>query len=411
MRAKHTPPADHAYTASVAIVGAGPVGMLAACLLGARGVDVLLLEREAARPKTSRAVGVTPPSLEIFSYLGIREDLLARGVPVREGALRTAKRRLGKVTLRGVAPGYEYVLAIPQHETEAVLEETLGRYQSVRLVRDAAVTGLTRDIDGVTLRCERAGGGARAARAFTVRAPLVAACDGANSVLREAMGIPFRGHRYRDTFLMGDYDDPTDFGTAAVLFPTRRGHVETFPLPGGQRRFVVSTPYWIPEGSSSFLAEALLARAGIDVLGFDRHWESAFGVRRFTAACFAEGRVFLAGDAAHCMSPIGGQNMNVGFGDAALMAEAFTRALEFPDLLPKLVRRYDAVRRRAARVAGRRAWLMMRLATMRGRVASGLRLVVFPIALRTPIVYLLKRIFTMRSIPGRRASLPHGKRA
>jgi len=382
--------------ADIIVVGAGPVGLLAALLSARQGLSVLLLEQSERRDPRSRAVGVTPPSLEILAGLGLAEALVGAGVAVRCAEVHARGQRLGGLDFSGIGGDFPFVLSVPQERTSALLERAVLAEASIRLLRGHRVTGCCEAEGRVMVTGTRGDAGE-----FRCAAQYLLACDGGKSTVRESMGIPFEGAPDRHTFLMGDYQDSSGWGEMALFFLTPRGSVESFPLPGGKRRFVLSTPHFIEAYSSDFLRAELLRRAGIDVAGARQYWESAFGVQRFTAGSFCRGRVFLCGDAAHLMTPVGGQNMNTGFADAELVAW-FSALLLERRVSAQLVRRlYDGSRKKAARAALRRAHLMMLAGCSGGLAWSALRSLAALLLLKTPCRSTLVRFFSMQSIPGR----------
>ena len=200
---------------------------------------------------------------------------------------------------------------------------------------------------------------------------------------------------------MGDYEDTTGWGKNARFFFTPRGSVESFPLPAGKRRYVLRTPYFIKEYTTNYLETELLCRAGINVDGVHQFWESGFGVQRFTAGSFCQGRVFLCGDAAHLMSPVGGQNMNTGFADAELAAWLSKILLEKRAPHLPVCKLYNRVRQQAVGAALRRAQWMMLAGTSGGQAWSALRNLAALCFLHTPLRRYLMQLFSMQSIPDR----------
>jgi 2-polyprenyl-6-methoxyphenol hydroxylase-like FAD-dependent oxidoreductase len=380
--------------ADIIVVGAGPVGMLAALLSAQQGLSVLLLEQSAERHIQTRAIGITPPSLEILSRLGLAAIFVEHGVAVRVSEVSGRIVRLGRIDFTGLHSDFPFVLAIPQDRIEMLLEQAV-RATTIRLLRGHQVTNCSEE-DHITVSGNCADTGI-----FHYTGQYVLACDGGKSTVRESMGIPFEGEPDRYTYLMGDYEDTTGWGNKAHFFFTARGSVESFPLPNGKRRFVVRTPRFIKEYTSGYLGSELLWRAGVDVSNTAQFWESGFGVQRYLARNFCKGRVFLCGDAAHLMSPIGGQNMNLGFADAELASWLSKILIEkrAPNHLVHGL--YDRVRKKSVRTACRRAQWMMLAGTSGGRVWSATRNLVSFLFLHTPLRRYLIQLFSMQSIPCR----------
>jgi len=382
--------------ADIIVVGAGPVGMLAALLSAQHGSSVLLLEQSAQRPAQSRAIGITPPSLEILSSLGLAEAFIEQGVAVRFSEAYGRSMRLGRIDFAGLQSAFPFVVSIPQDRTETLLEEAVLADTSVRFLRGHQATNCSEENDHVIVsgNCADAG-------IFHYTGQYVLACDGGKSPVRESLGIPFEGAPERYTFLMGDYEDTTGWGKKALFFFTARGSVESFPLPAGKRRYVVRTPCFIKEYTTGYLGTELLCRAGINVDGVRQFWESGFGVQRYMAKSFCKGRVFLCGDAAHMISPVGGQNMNTGFADAELAAWLTRVLLEKRAPYHTVCRLYNRVRKQAVGAALRRAQWMMLAGTSGGRIWSAIRNLASLILLHTPLRQYLIQLFSMQSIPCR----------
>jgi len=382
--------------ADILVVGAGPVGMLAALLSVQQGLSVLLLERSAVRQAQSRAIGITPPSLEIFRRVGLPEAFIERGVPVRISEIYGGKMRLGALDFTGLESDFRFVLSIPQNRTESLMEEAILAHPSIRFLRGHHVTDCSEEEGKIAV----AGNLVESGR-FRFTGKYLLACDGGKSAIREALGIPFDGVPNQYSFLMGDFEDTTGWGKQARFFFSARGSVESFPLPDGKRRYVVRTPFFVKEYDDGYLRTELLERAGIDVGGVRRFWESGFNVHRFMARTFCKDRVFLCGDSAHLMSPVGGQNMNTGFADAELAAWLSKLLIEKRTPHRPVSRLYDRVRRRAVRAAFRRARWLTLAGAFGGLTVSTLRNFAIFLFLQTPAHRFLVRSFSMQSIPFR----------
>lgn len=368
----------------VIVVGGGPVGLFLACLLAAHGLTVRVLERRAGRTGHSRAIGIHPPALEAFEEIGLTSQVLESGVRIHNGLLRGEREVLGELTFAGVSRRYPFIVSLPQHDTEALLERRLYELAPDALRREARVCGV-RDCGAHVRVTYGAPDGEH-----SLKARFVVGADGVQGVVRRLTGVPASGRTYADTYLMGDYLDTTVYGPAAVISLPPDGVVESFPLPEGKRRWVVHTRRLRPEATPHDLSRLLWTRMGLHAPAKDNSMLSAFAVRRRVAARMVSGRVVLIGDAAHEVSPIGGQGMNLGWLDALALAPLLERGK--PDL-----RTFDRARRRSAQVAATQAELNM----LMGRPLGSPRLrrereALLRRLLASPLAPVLARAFAMR---------------
>lgn len=390
----------------VVIIGGGPVGMfLGACLIH-RGIRCRVLERRDAPADHSRAIGVHPVSLELFSQIGLADDFVRAGVAVRRGhAFGGDGRPLGTLAFDSCPPPYRYVLTVPQSRTESLLDQHLRGLDAQALQRGVEVTRVE-DLGDI---CRVTYGMGDAER--TISAAYVVGCDGKGSLVRQTMGVAFEGGHYPDTYLMGDFNDQSRIGGDAAIFLHQDGVIESFPLAQGIRRWVVRTPVRIDSECHDQLRAPLVdfvrRRTGHDLTASPHQMLSAFGVEHYVARHFAQGRLLLAGDAAHVTSPIGGQGMSLGWRDGWRAAALMERVLAEPGRAEQQLRDYSRAGRRAARRGIRHAEMYMRIG--RERRAWRLRDRVFALALRTRLRLAMANMFTMRGFtfhPGE--ALPGG---
>lgn len=361
----------------VTVVGGGAVGLFLGCRLAQLGLSIRVFERRAAPPLHSRAIGIHPPSLECLAELGLVEAFIHEGVQIARGHAYAGTKKLGTLEFGACAPPYPFILTLPQPRTEALLRERLKGLSPDALLCGAEVSGLEANPNGVTVRL---------ANGESLRSRYLVAADGKESVVRYLTGVPFRGGRYPDTYLMGDFADTTALGHDAGLYFTRAGLVESFPLPDGLRRWVVKTPQLVERPTPEGLGQLVFERLGVRPLVATNTMLSAFGVQRFLAERFVVGRVALVGDAAHVLSPIGGQGMNLGWLGAWRLADAVQNG----DLTP-----YTA-HRRSAQNAIRRAGFN----TVMGRASllAPLRDTLTWSILHTPLRRTFAHVFTMRGL-------------
>ena len=379
----------------VAIVGGGPVGLLLGLQLRSAGIDCRVLERRYEPLVHSRAIGIHPPALELLQKFGLAEPLVARGRQVRRGHVFLGATEVGTLSFDRCPSPFRFVLSIPQEETECVIEEHLRACDPDVLDRGMEVLAVDNGVLGgveLLLGCDD---DAR----VRLRAELVVGCDGHDSVVRRAAGVPFVGRSYDEPFVMGDFEESTAFGDDAALFFHWDGVVESFPLPGGRRRWVVRVARPVDGEPRATLARLVAERTGHrGLLEISCFMTSQFQAQRFLAQKFVCDRLVLAGDAAHVVSPIGGQGMNLGWLNAALLGRALIALFAKPGAIdPRALHdAYGAPARRRARQVARRAAFNTSMGAHRSHPA--LRDFLVRLLLLAPFRERLARQFTMRGL-------------
>ncbi len=374
----------------VVIVGGGPVGLFLAARLAQLGVEATVLERKSEPRTDSRSIGIHPPSLELLAQLGVTSKVVGEGVAVRRGIAFSERQIVGEVRFDELPGDFRYVLSLPQPRTEEILRKRLEELAPGALVRGATVIGIRPTREGVLVGFVHEG------EEKILRARTVIGCDGARSTIRAHAGIPFAGGAYEAHFVMGDFRDDTAFGAAAAVFLTEGGLVESFPLPGRTRRWVVATDARVGAPRADHLASAIFARTSLGVDPRACTMISAFTPERRLADRFVRGPIALAGDAAHVVSPIGGQGLNLGWLDAAALAEAIWEGGVRSGGLARPLRRYAVERRKRAATAIRRAELNMWIG--RSRDPRDFRRWAIAAALSSRAAPALGRMFTMRGL-------------
>ena len=378
----------------VLVVGGGPVGVFLGALLAHAGVDVQVWERRDTVPSGSRAIGIHPPSLDAFAALDAAGPVLAEAALVRRGVARSRGRTLGTLSFDGVSATHPYVVTLDQHRTERILRDRLDTAAPGSLRTGTAVTALRRDRDHVDAVGIGPDGGT-----VQLRASFVVGADGARSTVRELLGIGTTGREYPGRYVMGDFADPEPAAARedALVDVGPDGVVEAFPLPDRRRRYVTLVGRGAPEPDevdAERLAETVRRRTGAAVDPTTNSMLSGFRVRRREAVRVGVGRVVLIGDAAHEISPIGGQGMNLGWLDAAELAPLLAEGVRTGSGGPWPA--YAARRQAAARRAARQAEANMAL----GGRAVGPAVLGREVLLRTllglPSAGLLARTYAMR---------------
>jgi 2-polyprenyl-6-methoxyphenol hydroxylase-like FAD-dependent oxidoreductase len=304
----------------VLIVGAGPVGLTLATALKARGVDVVLVDKAAQAATTSRAAVIHARTLDALRGIDVTDELVRRGMVVPRFTVRDRDRALLTIDFDGLPARHPYTLMLPQDITEGVLAARLDELGGT-VQREHELARLDQDAAG--LAATMLGG-------ETVRASYIVGADGMHSAVREQTGIDFAGESYAESFVLADVHLDWELDdTEVLLYLSPAGLVVAAPLPGGRHR-IVATVDEAPERPDRDHIQALLDQRGprkrparvTDVV-----WSSRFRVHHRLADHYREGRVFLAGDAAHVHSPAGGQGMNTGIQDAVALAARLAAVL------------------------------------------------------------------------------------
>ncbi|MGY0502921.1 FAD-dependent monooxygenase [Nocardia sp. FBN12] len=329
-------------TTSVVIVGAGPAGLTAAIVLAEAGIDHVLIDRLGEGANTSRAAVVHARTLEVLDDLGIASELVERGIKVPMFRLHDGAKTLATIGFGDLPTAFPYTLMVPQDVTEQVLLDRLHKLGGT-VRRPLTVTRVTGENGSVTVEYTD-----EHDRQGAIRANYVIGADGMHSVVREYAGIGFTGDTYPASFILADVrmSWPTP-RTEVSLHLSPEGVTVVAPLPDDEanRYRVVATVDEAPEHPTLDDVQTLMNARGPagDIRVDEILWSSRFRVHHRVADHYRAGRIFLAGDAAHVHSPAGGQGMNTGVQDAALLATLLTKVTAGePD---SILDTYETVRR------------------------------------------------------------------
>uniref|UniRef100_A0AAU2VPV0 FAD-dependent monooxygenase n=1 Tax=Streptomyces sp. NBC_00008 TaxID=2903610 RepID=A0AAU2VPV0_9ACTN len=330
----------------VLIVGAGPCGLALACDLARRGVPALLVEQAPALFPGSRGKGIQPRTREVLDDLGVGDAVREHGGPAPVGMAwqnggRMGEHRMFRVAAPTDAEPYGEPWMMPQWRTQEILLARL-RELGGDVVFDTALTGLDQDADGVTAQLSTG----------PVRASYLVAADGGRSTVRRALGIAMTGETVdpapmlvADVRVAGDALDRLNWH----MMNTDAGFITLCPLPGTEDfQLAAQFKEGEPDTSAEGVRALVAARTHLEAADVTEvRWSSDFRPRAALADRFREGRVFLAGDAAHVHSPAGGQGLNTSVQDAYNLGWKLGQVLNH-SASPALLDTYEQERRPVA---------------------------------------------------------------
>ena len=305
----------------VLVVGAGPTGLVLALWLRKLGVDVRIVDKSAEPGTTSRALAVQARTLELYRQLDLTDTIVARGHKVPAVSVWVRGQRAARLAFETIGAGltpYSFLQIFPQDEHERLLIERLAAL-GVEVERPTELLSFTEGEDGITAQLRAADGQTEACQAT-----YLAGCDGARSVVRNAIGSGFPGGTYRQVFYVADVEasGPPLNGELHVDLD-EADFLGIFPLAAtGRVRLIGTVRDERADRADTLRFEDVSSRAinSLKLQVSKVNWFSTYHVHHRVTNHFRRGRAFLLGDAAHIHSPAGGQGMNTGIGDAINLA-------------------------------------------------------------------------------------------
>ena len=377
----------------VLIAGAGPTGLVLALWLTKLGVKVRIIDKAAESGTTSRALAVQARTLEFYHQVGFDDVVVNGGVKIRNLNFWVKGRRRAGIKLtdtgKGLTP-YAFALVFPQDAHERVLIERLAGL-GVKIERRTELLRFTQSDTGVSATLRRPNGSEE-----VCNAAYVAGCDGASSTVRTQLGVGFPGGTYTGLFYVADVQAKGESVNEDLHVDIEDADfILLFPLKGKGNVRLVGTVRELPESDHAKLTFEDVRGKALEHLKLDVekvNWFSTYRVHHRVALHFRDRRAFLLGDAAHIHSPVGGQGMNTGIGDAVNLAWKIAAVLK-GEAKPRLLDSFEPERIAFARQLVATTDRGFTLVTRRGGIAATIRTRIVPI-----IVPILFRLPAMRRL-------------
>jgi 2-polyprenyl-6-methoxyphenol hydroxylase-like FAD-dependent oxidoreductase len=313
---------------TVLIIGAGPTGLFLAYALTRQGVDVRIIDQKAGPTDQSRAMGVHARTLEFYRQFGLADKAVALGTKTGDVHLAVDGRPRVRFSLKEMGKGqshFPFLLTLAQDVHERFLLDELASL-CVQVEWQTSLVSLSQSDDFVTAMLRN-----HSKEDIEVSARYLVGCDGASSVTRHCLDIGFGGGTNEGHFYVADVetsmrDDDIHVGigddTFSMMMPVRTS--------GTKRLIGIVDDRFTQVESPTFADISAGAEQRLNITIDRVNWFSVYKTHHRVAERFKKGRCFLAGDAGHIHSPIGGQGMNTGLGDAMNLAWKLAHVIRHP---------------------------------------------------------------------------------
>lgn len=308
----------------VLIIGAGPTGLMMACELERHDIPFRIIDKKSERTEGSNATWIQTRTLEIFDLIGMADRFLKIGHQCDAINFYAKGKQLTTIPLTQIDSSYPFILMLPQRDTERLLNKKLEE-SKIQVERSLELIDIKQTSDGVVSTIQLPNG-----ETESVTSDWVIACDGATSTVREKCQIPFLGEEFPEQFMVADAKMssflPTNqihvFFDKGTIFPDKSTLFSAFPW--GSNEYRLSANLYQEKPRKNFteleIREVVAERTYGNYIVNSVSWISPFWIRAKMVDQMRHGSIFLAGDAAHIHSPVGGQGMNTGIQDAFNLA-------------------------------------------------------------------------------------------
>jgi 2-polyprenyl-6-methoxyphenol hydroxylase-like FAD-dependent oxidoreductase len=366
-------------TTPILIIGAGPVGLTMAAALNHYDVPCRIIDKSTAPSDKSKALAVWCRTMELLDGLDLADRFVQTGLKLTGGSMFAGGQRLVHLDLTSRESKFGFPLMIPQNQTEHLLQEHLAS-KGITVERQVELLSMTDTGAEVNCILRHPDG-----REEAVSSPYVVGCDGAHSTVRHSLGMEFTGHAEPNDWMLADVHIEGPLAKDEVsIYWHETGVVAFFPIDHNRFRAIMdlgaSGSHVLPSELSLPEVQAKVDLRGPGGLTLSAPiWLAYFRINERKVSNYRQGRVMLAGDAAHIHSPAGGQGMNTGMQDAFNLAWKLALIHQGKGQPEPLLESYSLERSAVGDEVLKNAARFTTMATLRSPVARWLRNHIVPI--------------------------------
>ena len=349
-----------------------PTGLTMAVELQRRGVPFRIIDKTTKPVPTSNALAAQTRTVEIWKEQGLLADAISRGNKIVGLNVYTQERKLARLDFANLSSNEKYILAIAQHQTEAMMIEYLQK-QQINVEMNVELTDLHELAAGVNVSLRHADG-----KTENLATDWLIACDGGHSVVRTQANIEFEGKELPQHFVLADIKAKTDLAADEFyIFLSKQGLLLFVSYDNEQSRIIAEVTHDPDLSGATSLTYEQVQRLAEKRCPFKLEfpepiWTSGFWIHEHMANEFRRNRIFLAGDAAHIHSPAGGQGMNTGIQDAYNLAWKLALVIQ-QKAHPVILDSYFQERAPVAKAILRNTTLLTRMMTSRNALLCAVR--------------------------------------
>ncbi len=370
------------FDTDVLIVGAGPTGLMMASQLLRFGIRFRIIDKQADRAHESRAFAIQAKSMEILQNLGLVSEFLKVARPGVEVAFYASGKKIvtfkfGDSILKDTP--FPNIYFLPQSETERILIEHLEK-NGILIDRETELLSLTQtqQLVDATIKNNRTG------QVEKISCRYLVGCDGAHSTVRHALNLTFEGAPYEQEFILADVKVNWPYSSDNfTFFTSKKGILLNFPFSQDLSRIIIarggnSGQKKLDTPSLEEVTQLATEITDAPIKLSNAEWITRFHLHHRGVDHYRQGRAFVAGDAAHIHSPVGGQGMNTGLQDATNLAWKLAlviKKISSDDLLNT----YETERHRIGQILLKTTDRLFIFVTSNNFIISSLRSFVLPL--------------------------------